>query len=185
LADGSEYSGQYGVSQETLQAFHAERMALLAAAKPDLFAAETIPCMEEAKAIVEVLKAHPSYSAWMSFSAKDGNHISSGETIGECAKWLDQEPQIVAIGINCTPPQYITSLIEHIRMETEKPIIVYPNSGEHYDAVSKTWRWEQGACPYAESAVDWVKAGARIIGGCCRTGPEDIMAIVRMLNAIE
>lgn len=64
---------------------------------------------------------------------------------------------------------------------TRKPVLAYPNSGEHYDAEGKVWT---GACDqaaaYAEHAARWQAQGARMIGSCCRTGPDDIRAVRRM-----
>lgn len=177
IADGSEYRGNYRLSMAQLEDFHRERMATLIEAKPDILACETIPCLIEAQAIVNVLEKHPDISAWISFSAKDGACINSGERIEDCARWLDSHPQVAAIGVNCTPPEFMESLILEIRKGTNKPIIVYPNSGEEYDAETKTWHGcTTGKC-YGDAAKHWYDKGARVIGGCCRTTPKDIHKI--------
>lgn len=177
LADGSEYRGDYTVSEDELVEFHRIRMKALVEAGAEILACETIPCLIEAKAIVTLLKEFPGVYAWISFSAKDALHISSGESIAECAKWLDNHEQIAAVGINCTPPSYITSLINEIHKHSSKPIIVYPNSGEEYDAVDKTWKEASTGESYGYSTQHWYENGAKLIGGCCRTKPEDIKAI--------
>ena len=120
LADGSEYRGNYGVSQERLFAFHRERMALLVDAKPDILAIETIPCLEEAKIIVEALKAFPHMRAWVSFSAKDEKHTCSGDSIRACAQWLETQPQVVALGINCTAPEYISTRTQALKKNGDR-----------------------------------------------------------------
>ncbi|UGB30938.1 homocysteine S-methyltransferase [Metabacillus sp. B2-18] len=177
LADGSEYRGDYSLSEEELVVFHRERMKILVEAGADILACETIPCLLEAKAIVRVLKEFPEVYAWISFSAKDELHISNGDNIADCAKELDGEEQVAAIGINCSSPNFINSLIKEIKGETSKPIIVYPNSGEEYDATSKTWDKPSSTNQFSCSTQRWFDAGAKIIGGCCRTKPEDIKAI--------
>lgn len=177
LADGSEYKGDYLLNEDELVVFHRERIGLLIEAGADILACETIPCLLEAKAITKVLKEFQGVYAWLSFSAKDEHHISNGETIASCAKWLDGEEQIAAIGINCSSPKFITSLINEIKVQTAKPIIVYPNSGEEYDAGSKTWNSMSSSEHFTSSTKDWYKAGAKIIGGCCRTTPKDIEAL--------
>lgn len=174
VADGSEYRGNYGLTREQIEDFHRERMATLIEAGPDILACETIPCLIEAQAIVNVLEKHPGVFAWISFSAKDGEHINSGERIEDCARWLDGHPQVAAIGVNCTPPEFMESLIVEIRKGTNKPIIVYPNSGEQYDAETKTWHGSSTGLCYGDAAKQWFEKGAQLIGGCCRTTPEDI-----------
>lgn len=177
LADGSEYRGNYGLDRKALSDFHRKRMQTLIEAGPDILACETIPCLLEAQAIVDVLKEHSKMYAWISFSAKDGQHINSGERIEDCAKWLNDKSQIAAIGVNCTAPQYMESLIDKIRRGTDKPIIVYPNSGEIYDPKEKDWHGHSTSEHYAVDAMKWYQRGARIIGGCCRTTPEHIHEI--------
>lgn len=182
LADGSEFRGNYGLSQEALEAFHTERLEALIETKPDLLACETIPCLIEAKALVALLLSHKDVYAWVSFSAKDAHHINSGESIQECAKVLDAVENIVAIGINCTAPQYIESLIQEIRQVSQKPIIVYPNGGATYNALSKTWDGVAKSGTHAKLAYTWYQKGANIIGGCCQTTPEDIAQIAQWVR---
>ncbi|WP_144560359.1 homocysteine S-methyltransferase [Shouchella miscanthi] len=177
LADGSEYRGDYQVSEDQFVSFHRERIRLFIEAGAEILACETIPCLKEAKALIRVLKEFPHIYTWVSFSAQDGVHISSGEKMADCARWLAKEEQVAAIGINCSAPTFIHSLIKEIKSKTAKPIIVYPNSGEAYDASSKQWNEVLSSQPFSTSAKSWYEAGARIIGGCCRTKPEDIEAI--------
>ncbi|RLJ91446.1 homocysteine S-methyltransferase [Planococcus citreus] len=177
LSDGSEYRGGYAIGEEQLAAFHRERIRVLVEAGADILACETLPCLAEAKAIVSVLEEFPQVSAWFTFSAKDEFHISDGERIADCAKWLEQQPQVAAIGINCTAPQFIESLIQEVKSASSKPVIVYPNSGATYDPGSKTWSEEPSAGAFSANSKAWHKAGADIIGGCCSTTPDDIAAI--------
>ncbi|KAA6474170.1 homocysteine S-methyltransferase [Bacillus swezeyi] len=177
LADGSEYRGNYEVTEDELADFHRHRMSALINAGADILACETIPCLSEAKAIVHLLKEFPDSQAWISFSAKDGRHISDGTRAADCAKWLDQHEQVAAVGINCTPIEHIPSLISEMKKQTAKPIIVYPNSGEAYDPETKTWHGNACSESFGESARRWYDSGAQLIGGCCRTKPEDIRAV--------
>ena len=176
LADGSEYRGDYGIDEDALVAFHAERLALLAEEKPDLLACETLPCLVEARAIVRALREREiRISAWFSFSCRDAAHIGDGMEIAACARWLNTVPEAAAIGLNCTAPQYVEDLIRAIRSETAKPIVVYPNSGEMYDVHER--RWYGAAADFGAEARRWYAAGARLIGGCCRTTPREIADI--------
>jgi homocysteine S-methyltransferase len=179
LADGSEYQGDYGLSQTQLMDFHRLRLATLLDTGPDLLACETLPCLIEAKALAQLLTECPDASAWMSFSARDATHISDGETLAECAAWLDSQPQVIAIGVNCTAPRYLPTLIQAARSATRKPIVVYPNSGEIYAVDRRCWEGTATCAEFATEAAHWYASGARLIGGCCRTTPEHINGLAR------
>ncbi|MFS0637785.1 homocysteine S-methyltransferase [Mesobacillus foraminis] len=174
LADGSEYVGNYGVSDEALAQFHRPRMAALIESGADVLAFETIPSLQEAKVLALLLKEFPDAFAWLSFSLKDEKAISDGTLLGECAKVFNDIEQIAAIGINCAPSSFVTEAVHVLHLHTQKPIIVYPNSGETYEAETKTWHG-QGSCEgIHEKSEEWYNAGARLIGGCCRTAPKHI-----------
>jgi homocysteine S-methyltransferase len=177
LADGSEYRGGYAADDRTLAEFHRPRLEVLAAAGADLLAFETIPCLREAQVLARLLEEFPDCSAWMSFSCRDEARNCEGEDVGECVAELRRCPQIVAVGVNCTAPQYVTPLIRRMRARTDKPLVAYPNSGESYDASSKHWCGTAGSARFGEQAGAWYQAGARLIGGCCRTGPEEIREV--------
>lgn len=177
LADGSEYRGDYNLSEDELIAFHRPRIEALIASGADLLACETIPCLIEARALIRLLSEFPNTFAWFCFSAKDGEHISNGERIADVAAFLDKQPQAIAIGINCTSPLHIPSLIREIKANTNKPIIVYPNSGEYYSAVTNTWHGETSCDKFGLQSKEWYANGARLIGGCCRTTPGHIREV--------
>ncbi|MCG8616346.1 MAG: homocysteine S-methyltransferase [Desulfobacterales bacterium] len=182
LADGSEFRGNYGLSEAELAAFHRRRLATLIDAGPDLLALETLPCFSEARALVNLLTEGLKIEAWVSFSARDGRHINNGAPVRECAAWLDKKSCVAAVGINCTDPQYIPSLIHEIRSATDKPVIVYPNRGGVWDASAKTWLMDHGLPTFDRMAGRWLEAGASLIGGCCQTGPADIRAVADRLK---
>jgi homocysteine S-methyltransferase len=178
LADGSEYRGDYGMSREQLRQFHEPRWEILADSQVDLFACETIPGFPEAEALLELLKQTPGIFAWISFSCRDGEHINDGTSIKDCAALFKDCEQVVAIGANCTAPQYISSLIEQVRAGAPgKPAVVYPNSGELYNGETKTWLGTSEPLNCGIAAKEWFKSGARLIGGCCRMRPEHIKAM--------
>ena len=177
LADGSEYRGDYKLSEDELIAFHRPRVEALVASGADLLACETIPCGVEARALIRLLAEFPGMTAWFTFTAKDGEHISNGESISDIAAFLDKQPQAAAIGINCSSPLYIPDLIREIRKNTGKPVIVYPNSGETYDPSTNTWHGETSCDSFGIQSRDWFEAGASLIGGCCRTTPGHIREI--------
>src|SRR6266436_6399065 len=119
LADGSEYRGRYALDDAALAEFHRPRLKVLADAGADLLACETMPSLREAQVLASLLREFPDACAWISFSCKDGEHTSEGDPVGECAAELHRHPQIVAMGVNCTPPQYIAPLLRRMHGETD------------------------------------------------------------------
>lgn len=182
LGGGSEYRGDYGLSEAELITFHRPRMAVLAAAGADMLACETIPCLVEARALARLLEEFPGVSAWFSFSCRDAARISHGESLAECVALLDAYPQVAAVGVNCTAPRFVPDLVRAARAASSKPILVYPNSGETYDATTFTWHGETACEAFSSQAQRWYKNGARVIGGCCRTTPDHIRELAAWLR---
>jgi len=177
LADGSEYKGNYDVSDETLKEYHLDRIKILDGSNADFFACETIPSFQEAKVLAEILK-NSKKSAWISFSCKDENHLNDGTHIGECAALFERHSKVFAIGVNCTSPKYISGLIKCLKTRTgEKKIVVYPNSGEAYNAKTKTWLGLSDPNSFVVMMKEWIELGADILGGCCRIGPDHIKSM--------
>ena len=165
--------------------FHRERLAALLEAGADLLACETIPCFVEARALARLLTEFPAARAWISFSARDEARLWQGERLADCAAWLDDQPQVVAVGVNCTAPRYLPGLIAAIRTVTRKPIVVYPNSGETYDPEQRGWCGIPDVEAFASDARRWYAGGARLIGGCCRTTPEHIRTLAAWARTLR
>lgn len=182
LADGSEFRGDYGLNEDALVDFHRSRWRLLASSGADLLACETIPSRQEARALRRLLEETQEAQAWFSFSCCDEQHLSDGSRLAEVSAELDDCPQILAIGVNCTAPRHISGLIRAASGATSKPIVVYPNAGEGWDAMAKRWAPADHDSPtLVGSCVEWVDLGARLIGGCCRTTPDDIRQVRQIL----
>ncbi len=176
-ADGSEYTGAYGLSDDELLDFHEGRWRVLAESAADLMGCETIPSLQEAEVLLELLRRTPDRWAWMSFTCRDGVHLSDGNPLSAAASMCDTGARVAAIGINCTPPEHVSELISVVRNATEKPIIVYPNAGGRYDARRKTWKGDVPRHDWPALVAQWRDQGASVIGGCCRVGPADISRI--------
>ena len=174
LANGAEYRGRYGLTVDELAAFHRERLAVLAATDADVLAAETIPELDEAVAIAGLLDETPGARAWIAFSCADGGHLRSGVPIETAIEAVEGSHQVVAVGINCTAPEHVESLVRRARAVTAKPIVVYPNSGEGWDAAARRWTGARAGRVDAAAARRWHAAGASLIGGCCRVTPDQI-----------
>jgi homocysteine S-methyltransferase len=174
LANGAEYTGDYDLDEDGLVDWHRPRWDVLADSYADLLACETIPSYPEARAIARLLEETPNVNAWVSFSCRDGEHISDGTPLEECAALFAGNAQVVAVGINCTAPGHVKSLIGHI---SGSPIAVYPNSGETWDPENHCWVGLTDPVEFGAAGREWRDAGASFIGGCCRTTPEHIRQI--------
>lgn len=177
LANGAEYRGDYALPAAEMKDFHRPRVAALLEAGVDLLACETLPSFGEAQALIGLLAEFPHSSAWFSFTLRDAQHISDGTPLSKVAEVINAAPQVVAIGINCVALESVTPALQTLQALTDKPLLVYPNSGEQYDAGSKTWHSAPSGCALHDQFPAWQQAGARLIGGCCRTTPQDIAAI--------
>jgi homocysteine S-methyltransferase len=183
LHDGSEYRGDYGVSCNTLKEFHRDRLEVLADSGADLIACESIPSLSEAQGLAELLDDFPKARAWISFTCKDEAHISDGSLFSDAIRAVCQSPAFVAVGLNCTAPRLVNALLEKAQDVTDKPLVVYPNSGELYDVATSGWRSTSEVATIAGAAREWHRRGALLIGGCCRTTPETIRGIRRALTS--
>ncbi|MDR3792161.1 MAG: homocysteine S-methyltransferase [Terracidiphilus sp.] len=189
LHNGGEYSGNYDCSYADLVRFHRERIEVFAGAAgsvaPDLLAFETFPSLDEVRAVGEALAPWPELRAWFSFSCRDDKHVSHGEPLAECAAFLATLPQTVAIGVNCVPSKWVPSLIGELRAGSDKPVMVYPNSGEGWDAEARCWIGSSDPAEFGTLAREWFAAGAQIVGGCCRTRPRHIREVARAAEGIN
>jgi homocysteine S-methyltransferase len=168
LADGSEYKGNYGVSESTLKDFHARRLEILISTSPDYLALETMPDTFEVEVLLELLTDCP-IPFWLSYSCKEGNQTNAGQSFQSA---VDLAGNAMAVGINCTKPELITELLRSAK--SGKPFIVYPNSGRVWDAKNKVWTGSATAGFSNKLVNEWIEAGAEIIGGCCGIGPIEI-----------
>jgi len=181
LHNGGEYHGNYDCSYADLVRFHRERIEIFTRAvpeqAPDLLAFETFPSLDEVRAVGEALAPWPKLRAWFSFSCRDSVHVSHGEPLADCAALAASFSQTVGVGVNCVPPKWIPSLLAELKGGSSLPAIVYPNSGEGWDAANRCWTGVSDPADFGAQAAAWFKAGAEIVGGCCRTRPAHIHAV--------
>ena len=184
LADGSEYHGNYDLSKEDLIDFHRGRLEVLLDSEADLIAFETIPSLLEGEAVIRLLEDYPGAKAWLSFSGGDDHRVCHGELFRDCVALANQLDQVVAVGLNCTPPRFVEALLQDAGGITEKYLVAYPNSGEGWDAKRRSWTNDPVA-GFAGLSRLWYNAGARLIGGCCRTTPNDIRDIALEFGSVR
>ncbi len=175
LANGAEYTGDYDLDEDGLLAWHRPRWEILASSEADLLACETIPSYPEARALARLLAETPTVKVWVSFSCRDAAHLNDGTPITEAAALFTGDSRVVAVGANCTAPRHIPGLIASLTGRL--PVVVYPNSGETWEAGQRRWTGSADPVEYGQAAKEWQAAGASLIGGCCRTTPEYIRQI--------
>ena len=168
LADGSEYKGNYAVSKQVLKDFHAKRLEILISTSPDYLALETMPDTFEVEVLLDLLNDCP-IPFWISYSCKEGNQTNAGQDFQSA---VDLAQSAMAVGINCTKPELITDLLRSAK--SDKPYVVYPNSGRVWDAENKVWTGSAAIGFSNELVSQWIKAGAEIVGGCCGIGAAEI-----------
>jgi len=170
LADGSEYRGRYGLTVADLERFHRPRLETLAAAGPDVLALETVPDTDEARALLRAVRGL-GVPAWLSYSVA-GGRTRAGQPLEEAFALAADTEEVIAVGVNCCDPRDVEAAVAVARRVTGLPVVVYPNSGEAWDAGARAWR---GPARFEPGMVArWRAAGARLIGGCCRVGPAAI-----------
>jgi homocysteine S-methyltransferase len=183
LADGSEYRGEFRLSVEALANWHRSRLRVLEESGAEILAFETIPSLPEAEAIARLLAERDGPPAWISFQARDARQLADGAPLEEAAAIAERSARIVAVGVNCVAPERVLPLLRAIALGTSKPLVAYPNRGDAWDPVARGWVAHERDVDIASLTPAWRQAGARLIGGCCRTTPDDIRAIVAQLGS--
>lgn len=178
LADGSEYRGRYGLSVRELADFHRPRIAALLAAGPDVLALETVPDTTEAEALLTVL-AETGARAWLSYTV-EGGRTRAGQPLAEAFALAAGSPQVIAVGVNCCDPAEVLPALEAAAAVTAAPLLAYPNDGSVWKPATATWRAPAAPVPWPVTA--WQRAGARLVGGCCRIGPDRIAELAATLG---
>ncbi|MFE9053690.1 homocysteine S-methyltransferase [Streptomyces mutabilis] len=177
LADGSEYRGRYGLGIAELERFHRPRLEVLAAARPDVLALETVPDTDEAAALLRAVRGL-GVPAWLSYTVA-GDRTRAGQPLEEAFALAADAEEVIAVGVNCCAPGDVTGAVETAARVTGKTVVVYPNSGETWDAEARSWK---GSSSFDAGRVRrWRAAGTRLIGGCCRVGPGTIRSVAAAL----
>ena len=182
LADGSEYTGRYHLTDDAYREFHRVRLDALKAARADLIAVETQPKLEEVAVLLKMLEAR-ELSAWVTFTLADEGHLPDGTLVEDAARLCATSPAVDALGLNCVKRELAAGALKRMASVTDLPLILYPNSGETYDAATKTWHHPVGGPGWQHFVGPWQSLGVKCLGGCCRTLPSDIVEIARLMKA--
>lgn len=172
LADGSEFRGNYGVSDSVLRDFHARRLDILLETEPDLLAIETQPELAEIDVILSLLDERDSeIPFWVSCTVSEAGRIAGGAPWNDVVSRVAGSDSAIAIGINCSACDVLTPTLEN--SSDDLPFVIYPNLGQEWDGANEVWFGEVHNITDAE-VQHWISLGARLIGGCCGFGSKDI-----------
>ena len=175
LSDGSEFRGGYGVTAATLRDFHARRLDILLATEPDLLAIETQPELEEIDVILNLLAERaPDMPFWVSSTVDTVGRIAGGAPWADVVSRVADSDAALAVGINCSSAELIAGTLQSV--VSPLPYVVYPNHGMDWDASTDSWIGDGHDITDAHLSA-WIESGARLIGGCCGFGAEDIRVL--------
>lgn len=184
LSDGSEYRGDYSIAHDAMKDFHRGRIQALVGAGVDVLACETIPSKSETEALLDLIRSEfKEMEAWFTFTLRDAEHIADGTSLSEIAALFDNAEQVVGLGFNCVPDDLALAALKNLKPLVKRgTLVVYPNSGEQWNAKAREWEGSRTEGEgLASKTVQWEEAGAGMIGGCCRTTPEDIKTMEEAL----
>lgn len=121
--------------------------------------------------------------AWImvSFAADADGFTRAGEQASALALQMSACGAVDAIGLNCICGAYhIRQLLSTLDVG-DKWMSAMPNAGYPHVEEGRTY-YDSAPAYYAQQVMECVKAGARIVGGCCGTTPEHIRQIARLLG---
>jgi homocysteine S-methyltransferase len=179
LADGSEYRGRYGLAVRELERFHRPRMEALAAAGPDVLALETVPDIDEGEAMLRAAEG-TGVPVWLSYTI-EGGLTRAGQRLEDAFALAAGRDEVVAVGVNCCAPGEVADAVRLAAEVAGKPVVAYPNSGEQWDTEGR--RWVGGSAFDPGMVAGWLRSGARLVGGCCRVGPDGIAGVAAAVRA--
>lgn len=185
LADGSEYSGAYDVPWREVRRIQRDRLDVLVETEPDWIAIETVPTRAEADTTLEALLDAPQARAWVAFTCRDGERTWGGDPIEEAVALAASSPQVVAVGVNCTDPRFVAELLERASSVTHLPLVAYPNHGRSWDPATGTWVGVAHRLAWDEWVPAWFDVGARLVGGCCGVGPDQLARMAEVASELS
>lgn len=176
----------YGIYKESefYNAFK-EQAEILAEAGVDGFIIETMFDLREALCALRACRDNFSLPviASMAFvtEAKGGRTIM-GNSAEECARRITDGGADV-VGANCgdLDPFQMGVVVSLLQSATSLPILAQPNAGKP-ELVDNVTAYEMDPTDFAAGIAECLRAGARLVGGCCGTSPEHIRAVASVLD---
>ena len=134
-----------------------------------------------AEAAAHIKASCPDAWIMVSFAADADGFTRAGEQASALALQMSACGAVDAIGLNCICGAYhIRQLLSALDVG-DKLMSAMPNAGYPHVEEGRTY-YDSAPAYYAQQVMECVKAGARIVGGCCGTTPEHIRQIARLLG---
>ena len=168
-------------SFEELVDIYTEQAAALEKAGVDLFVAETMMTLSDARAAVLAIRSVSEKPIFVTFTCDESGRTLSGTDVTAALVVL-QGMGISAFGLNCsTGPDKMLVQLRRLRDYARVPLIAKPNAGMPA-VVNGTTVYDCTPEEFVAYADEMVRAGVGIFGGCCGTTDEYIAALVRTLK---
>mmetsp|Transcript_5875 Transcript_5875/g.17495 ORF Transcript_5875/g.17495 Transcript_5875/m.17495 type:complete len:245 (+) Transcript_5875:322-1056(+) len=189
---GSYRPDKVGAAEDILRVYK-EHVAVMSK-HVDLFLCETMSTAAEAKAAVTAAK-ESGRPVWVSWNLRDDTTgmLRSGETLQQAWDAIAELKPEAAL-VNCVSPETVTAVMPQLARLGAGMCGGYGNG---FLAIPEGWTNQGGGISalgkrqdltpdaYADLALQWPAAGARIIGGCCEVGADHIAALRRRLDAAD
>ena len=160
---------------------HASKVQTLKQAGVDLILIETMNKIAEAEGALQAA-LETELPVWLSFTCQNGPIVLGGESLQSAVeRVLSYLPgKLDAVMVNCTTPEDIDVILPHLKEYLARTGVRFGAYG-NIEAQDPQSVWQRRASltssDYAEHAKKWLDEGARIVGGCCGTTPEDIQLL--------
>lgn len=154
----------------------------------DLFICETMASIKEGRASA-MAALDTGRPVWLSFTLDDSAHgkLRSGENLQDAVAAVS-DLDIGALLLNCSIPEAIDAAMPQL-CGAFNPAGAYANGFTSVAALQAggtvevlSVRKDLDPDAYAAFGLGWVRAGARIVGGCCEVGPTHIAELERQLT---
>lgn len=163
------------------EAIYREQVTVLAEAGADFLLVETMNDIEEALCAVRMARAHTALPVFCTFAFNAKGRTMMGLRPGDAAQRA-AEAGADAVGANCGEgPDAVLAALTGMREAVNLPLIAQSNAGIPQVGAEEATVWDTTPEQLADHARAFVEAGARVVGGCCGTGPAHIAAIAAAL----
>jgi len=162
-----------------------EQAEILVEAGVDGFIIETMFDLREAMCALHACKDNFSLPVIVSIAfttETKGGRTMMGNSAEECAKKITDAGADV-VGANCgdLDPVQMAVVVSVLHSATSLPVLAQPNAGKP-KLVGNETVFEMAPAPFAEGIAECLRAGARLVGGCCGTTPEHIRSVAGLID---
>lgn len=171
-------------SDNELRGEHTELAYRLAEGGVDFILLETMNTMREAYAACKAAKG-TGKEVVVSFICDAEGRLLGGESLSDAVRMIsEQEP--TAFSVNCVSPRHLKPSFDGLKSATGLPIAVYGNVGLP-ESDKHGWEFTRNVleAEYERFAVEWVRNGASIVGGCCGTTPAYIRSVASRCKSVR